>query len=269
MRRCASVERLRTLFDFVPSTPLADGLRQAALWLHATGYRPDGHRREAARADPLRRRTLRRHRAVSPAGCSPGHASRARVSACCVFSDHRGVVDETTAQQARREFADNIAWLRAESGNDVRDHSGEMLPACRGAFEAERARSTRRWRRCATSTTWSVTHAATDTNQDHRQVAEEASARASRRTPTLLGGRVSQQRRRRLRAARVRRAVRPGARGKRAHGGELPVAGFRRPPVRRRRRGAGARAGARLADPRSRRRRRSRSPTRVVVRSLR
>jgi nucleoside-diphosphate-sugar epimerase len=38
VRRCASVERLRTLFDFVPSTPLADGLRQAALWLHATGH---------------------------------------------------------------------------------------------------------------------------------------------------------------------------------------------------------------------------------------
>ncbi len=38
VRRCASVERLRTLFDFVPSTPLRDGLRQAALWLHAAGY---------------------------------------------------------------------------------------------------------------------------------------------------------------------------------------------------------------------------------------
>src|SRR5262245_1144676 len=57
-----------------------------------------------------------------------------------VFSDHRGVVDEETARQARREFADNIAWLRTESGNDVRDHSSEMLPACQGAFETERAR---------------------------------------------------------------------------------------------------------------------------------
>jgi nucleoside-diphosphate-sugar epimerase len=38
VRRCASVERLRALFDFVPSTPLRDGLRQAALWLHAAGY---------------------------------------------------------------------------------------------------------------------------------------------------------------------------------------------------------------------------------------
>jgi nucleoside-diphosphate-sugar epimerase len=38
VRRCASVERLRTLFESVPSTPLGDGLRQAARWLHAAGY---------------------------------------------------------------------------------------------------------------------------------------------------------------------------------------------------------------------------------------
>ena len=38
VRRCASVERLRALFDFVPATPLGEGLRQAAGWLHAAGY---------------------------------------------------------------------------------------------------------------------------------------------------------------------------------------------------------------------------------------
>jgi nucleoside-diphosphate-sugar epimerase len=38
VERCASVERLRTLFDWVPSTPLADGLRAAARWMHAAGY---------------------------------------------------------------------------------------------------------------------------------------------------------------------------------------------------------------------------------------
>jgi UDP-glucose 4-epimerase len=38
VRRCASVERLRTVFECVPSTPLREGLRQAALWLHAAGY---------------------------------------------------------------------------------------------------------------------------------------------------------------------------------------------------------------------------------------
>lgn len=44
VRRCASVERLRSLFDFTPSTPLRDGLRQAARWLHGAGHL----RREAA-----------------------------------------------------------------------------------------------------------------------------------------------------------------------------------------------------------------------------
>jgi UDP-glucose 4-epimerase len=38
VRRCASVERLRTLFGAVPSTPLAVGLRRAAGWMHAAGY---------------------------------------------------------------------------------------------------------------------------------------------------------------------------------------------------------------------------------------
>lgn len=38
VRRCASVERLRSLYDWVPSTPLADGLRSAADWMRAAGY---------------------------------------------------------------------------------------------------------------------------------------------------------------------------------------------------------------------------------------
>ena len=38
VRRCASIERLRALFGWVPSTPLAEGLRQAACWMHAVGY---------------------------------------------------------------------------------------------------------------------------------------------------------------------------------------------------------------------------------------
>jgi nucleoside-diphosphate-sugar epimerase len=37
-RRCASVERLRALFGWVPSTPLAHGLSLAARWMHAAGY---------------------------------------------------------------------------------------------------------------------------------------------------------------------------------------------------------------------------------------
>ncbi len=34
-RRCASVDRLQSLFGWVPSMPLAEGLRQAATWMHA------------------------------------------------------------------------------------------------------------------------------------------------------------------------------------------------------------------------------------------
>jgi len=104
-----------------------------------------------------------------------------------VFSDHRGVVDEKTAQQARREFTDNIAWLRTESGNDVRDHSAEMLPACRGAFEAERAKLYTALETLRDAYDLVVTHAATDTNQDHRQVATEA-IRVFKAHATLLAG---------------------------------------------------------------------------------
>jgi len=38
VRRCASVERLRAVFGWVPSTPLREGLREAARWMHAAGY---------------------------------------------------------------------------------------------------------------------------------------------------------------------------------------------------------------------------------------
>ena len=38
VRRCASVQRLGMLFDWVPSTPLVDGLRRAARWMHEAGY---------------------------------------------------------------------------------------------------------------------------------------------------------------------------------------------------------------------------------------
>jgi nucleoside-diphosphate-sugar epimerase len=38
VRRRASVERLRALFGWVPSTPLVDGLGLAARWMHEAGY---------------------------------------------------------------------------------------------------------------------------------------------------------------------------------------------------------------------------------------
>lgn len=104
-----------------------------------------------------------------------------------VFSDHRGVLDEATARQARREFDDNLAWLRSESGNDVCDHSSEMLPACRGAFEAERARLYAALEALRNDYDLVVTHTATDTNQDHQQVAAEV-ARVFKAHATVLGG---------------------------------------------------------------------------------
>jgi len=38
VRRCASVERLRSHFGWVPSTGLATGLGKVARWMHAAGY---------------------------------------------------------------------------------------------------------------------------------------------------------------------------------------------------------------------------------------
>jgi len=38
VRRYASVERLQTLYGWLPSTPLADGLHLAARWMHAAGH---------------------------------------------------------------------------------------------------------------------------------------------------------------------------------------------------------------------------------------
>jgi LmbE family N-acetylglucosaminyl deacetylase len=104
-----------------------------------------------------------------------------------VFSDHRGVLDEAAAARARGEFNENLAWLRAESGTDVRDHSAQMLPACQGAFQSERGALYAAMEALRDDYDLVVTHAPTDTNQDHRQVAEEA-ARVFKAHTTLLGG---------------------------------------------------------------------------------
>lgn len=104
-----------------------------------------------------------------------------------VFSDHRGVLDLETAARARAEFTENIAWLRGESSTDVRDHSDQMLPACRGAFQSERGAIYAAMEALRNDYDLVVTHAPTDTNQDHRQVAEEA-ARVFKAHASLLGG---------------------------------------------------------------------------------
>jgi LmbE family N-acetylglucosaminyl deacetylase len=104
-----------------------------------------------------------------------------------VFSDHRGVLDHAAATRARGEFHENLAWLRTESGTDVRDHSGKMLPACQGAFHSERGVLYAAMEALRSDYDLVVTHVRSDTNQDHRQVAEEA-ARVFKAHATLLGG---------------------------------------------------------------------------------
>ena len=104
-----------------------------------------------------------------------------------VFSDHRGVLGEAAAARAHGELRENLAWLRAESGTEVRDHSGHMLPACRGAFQSERGALYADMEALRDDYDLVVTHSLTDTNQDHRQVAEEA-ARVFKAHVTLLGG---------------------------------------------------------------------------------
>ena len=104
-----------------------------------------------------------------------------------VFSDHRGVVDEDAAARARAELAENLAWLSETTSARVTDHSGLWLPACRGAFEAERGAIYAALEALRDCYDMVVTHAAGDTNQDHRQVAAEA-RRVFKAHATVLGG---------------------------------------------------------------------------------
>jgi hypothetical protein len=62
-----------------------------------------------------------------------------------------------------------------------------MLPACQGAFQSERRALYAAMEALRDDYDLVVTHAPTDTNQDHRQVAEEA-ARVFKAHTTLLGG---------------------------------------------------------------------------------
>jgi N-acetylglucosamine malate deacetylase 1 len=104
-----------------------------------------------------------------------------------VFSDHRGVVDLETASASRREMRSNLDWLSRESGSSIEDHTEFLLEACGGAFPAERGRICAALEAMRPHYDLVVTHAAADTNQDHRQVAEEA-IRAFKADVTLLSG---------------------------------------------------------------------------------
>jgi LmbE family N-acetylglucosaminyl deacetylase len=99
-------------------------------------------------------------------------ASKKRVGVL-VFSDHRGIVDDAAAAQARAELTANLGWLRQTTGTEATDHSGAMLAACRGEFESRRAEIYAALERLRGDYDLVVTHASGDTNQDHRQVSTE------------------------------------------------------------------------------------------------
>ncbi|MFO0762200.1 MAG: hypothetical protein U0359_37520 [Byssovorax sp.] len=103
------------------------------------------------------------------------------------FSDHRGVVSDALAAEARREMEENLASLTRETGAAITDHTERLLPACRGAFEAERGAIYAALEALRDRYDLVVTHATTDTNQDHAQVAAE-SVRVFKAHATLLGG---------------------------------------------------------------------------------
>ncbi|MDI3289049.1 PIG-L family deacetylase [Polyangium sp. 15x6] len=104
-----------------------------------------------------------------------------------VFSDHRGVVSVEAAAQARAEMQANLRWLAARTGAEITDHTDVLLPACEGAFEAERGRIYAALEVLRDRYEVVVTHPIHDTNQDHQQVAREA-ARVFKAHATLLAG---------------------------------------------------------------------------------
>jgi len=104
-----------------------------------------------------------------------------------VFSDHRGIVSQSHADQAREEFAANVSHLRDTTGAAIRDHSDRMLPACSGHFESERGYLYERLEALRDEYDLVVSHPRTDTNQDHRQVAIEV-ARVFKAGCSVIGG---------------------------------------------------------------------------------
>jgi LmbE family N-acetylglucosaminyl deacetylase len=103
------------------------------------------------------------------------------------FSDHRGVLSEAQAAGARAEMHANVEHLRTATGATVEDHTERMLSACSGEMQAERGYLYARMEALRPHYELVVTHSASDTNQDHQQVASEA-ARVFKAHCTLWGG---------------------------------------------------------------------------------
>jgi LmbE family N-acetylglucosaminyl deacetylase len=104
-----------------------------------------------------------------------------------VFSAHEGPLTPDRAEIAHREFRDNMTWLAGEAECEIVDHTSRLLRACRGEFEAERGWIYSVLESLRDRYDAVVTHAPSDTNQDHQQVAAEA-MRVFKAHATLLAG---------------------------------------------------------------------------------
>jgi LmbE family N-acetylglucosaminyl deacetylase len=104
-----------------------------------------------------------------------------------VFSDHRGVIDADAAACVRDEFRANVEWLGTRTKNVITDHTDLLLPACSGAFEAERGRIYSALETLRNHYELVVTHPFHDTNQDHQQVARETARVFKAHAPVLAG----------------------------------------------------------------------------------
>ncbi|HZF53757.1 MAG TPA: PIG-L family deacetylase [Polyangiaceae bacterium] len=104
-----------------------------------------------------------------------------------VFSDHRGILSAEAAAKALSEFQTNMRWLASRTGAGITDHTDFLLPACSGAFEAERGRIYAVLEALRDRYDLVITHPVHDTNQDHQQVAREA-ARVFKAHATVLSG---------------------------------------------------------------------------------
>lgn len=103
------------------------------------------------------------------------------------LSDHRGVLPDALAAQSREEMRANLAWLAKETGTEIVDHSASMLGACDGSFAARRGEIYAAMERLRDAYDLVITHAPGDTNQDHRQVSDEA-RRVFKAHASVLGG---------------------------------------------------------------------------------
>ena len=150
-----SVKRLRAAVRLGAVDAAGDGLRAGGEWMHAARLRRT-EARELARSGSCSSARIATTSSCSPAACSPAPASPVVASGVLVFSDHRGVLDDVAARRSARELRrqprPGSAPSRAPTSATTQ---GRCCPPAAGVPKRSAARSTRRWRRCATTTTWS------------------------------------------------------------------------------------------------------------------